>query len=307
MSSPAGRAVTPPLAPAPTSGLSLGTARLCILASAVLFSTGGAAIKLTTLSGAQVAGLRSLVAACALWLVFRQSRRGYGLPTLLVGLTYASTMVLFVLANKLTTAASTIFLQSTAPLWVMLAGPWLLKEPIERRDIGFIGAVALGLVLFFFERTPQATAPNPPLGNVLACASGVAWAGTIMGLRWLHNEGRESLTALVTGNVIAGLVCLPWALTGEPALSQAGLSDFVAVLYLGVVQIGLAYLLLTLAMRTLPALDASLLILLEPSLSPLWALWLQGEVPGLPSIAGGLLLLGSSILRALGARRREAT
>ncbi len=272
----------------------------------MLFSTGGAAIKLTTLSGPQVASLRSLVAGVVLWLVFRQSRRGYGLPTLIVGFSYASTMVLFVLANKLTTAASTIFLQSTAPLWVMLAGPWLLKEPIKRRDIGFILAVALGLVLFFFERTPQATAPNPPLGNLLACISGVAWAGTIMGLRWLHTQGRESLTALVTGNLIAGLLCLPWALGGEPPLSQAGLSDLLAVLYLGVVQIGLAYLLLTWAMRTLPALDASLLILLEPSLSPLWALWLQGEVPGPPSIAGGLLLLGSSVLRAISTRGRRA-
>src|SRR5258706_12178150 len=109
-------------------------ARLAILAAAILFSTGGAAIKATQLTGWQVASFRSAVAAIAVLLMLREARRGFSRLAALVAAGYAATMVLFVLANKLTTAASTIFLQSTAPIYLVLLGPWILNEPVRRRD-----------------------------------------------------------------------------------------------------------------------------------------------------------------------------
>ena len=129
---------------------------------------------------------------------------------------YAATMILFVVANKLTTAANTIFLQSTAPLYVLLAGPVLLGERVTRADLALIGAVALGMVLFFVAGdAPQATAPDPVRGNVVAALSGVAWAGTVLGLRWVGRApasvARAAAEAATEAPSAAGAAALTWA------------------------------------------------------------------------------------------------
>ncbi|HET7603618.1 MAG TPA: EamA family transporter, partial [Gemmatimonadales bacterium] len=106
-------------------------ARLQLVLAAALFSTGGAAIKAASLTGYQVASFRSGIAALTLFLLLPQARRGYTWRSMAVGVTYAATLLLFVLANKLTTSANTIYLQSTAPLYILLLAPLLLKEPIR--------------------------------------------------------------------------------------------------------------------------------------------------------------------------------
>src|SRR6202163_2255891 len=121
------------------------SARLKVLAAAALFSSGGAAIKAVHLSGWQVASFRSALAALSLLVLVREVRRRPTPRVLAVGLAYAGTMVLFVLSTKLTTAAAAIYLQSTAPLYVLLLSPWLLKEPIRARDVVYMVALALGL------------------------------------------------------------------------------------------------------------------------------------------------------------------
>ena len=120
------------------------------------------------------------------------------------------------LANRLTTAANTIYLQSTAPLYLLVLGPWLLKEPIRRKDLGFMAAIALGLGLFFVGvDQPVASAPDPARGNIIALVSGFFWALTVCGLRWMGSgDGRAARrsAAVAVGNVIAFLVSLPMAL-----------------------------------------------------------------------------------------------
>src|SRR4051794_15953159 len=196
--------------PTPSSSTPFAS-RLEVLAAAALFSTGGAVIKATHLAGWQVAFLRSAVAALALFVLMREVRRRPNLRVLGVGLAYAATMILFVLANKLTTAAGAIYLQSTAPLYVLLLSPWLLKEPIRARDVIYMGVLALGLGLFFVGLDPvSATAPNPLLGNVLSLVSGITWALTIMGLRSLGRgaggeEGSWAPASAFWGNVFAAL------------------------------------------------------------------------------------------------------
>jgi hypothetical protein len=138
--------------------LTTNTARLHLVLAAILFSTGGAAIKATTLTAWQVAGFRSGLAARALFLLLPDSRRGWTWRTLLVGVAYAATLLLFVVANKLTTSANTIFLQSTSPLYILILGPLLLHERIRSRDVLFMAAVGLGLALFFIERGHMANA-----------------------------------------------------------------------------------------------------------------------------------------------------
>ena len=281
------------------------TARLQLLGAALLFSTGGAAIKAAAFTGWQIASLRSGFAALALVLIAPGARRGWSRYSVLVGVAYAACLTLFVLANRLTTAANTIFLQSTAPLYLLILAPWLLKEPVRRQDVGFMLTVAFGLTLFFVGvEQPAATAPDPVRGNLLALISGFCWALTVVGLRWLSaKEGRGSPIAAVTsGNLTAFLVTLPFALP----LGAHSIADWSVLVYLGVFQIALAYVLLTSAINHIPALEASVILLIEPALNPVWAWLVQGEVPGIWAMAGGVIILAATTAKSWTERRVEA-
>src|SRR3954469_8841536 len=272
-------------------------ARLQLAGAAVLFSTGGAAIKAAAFTGWQIASFRSGIAAVALWLMTPAARRGWSWRAALVGVAYAGCLTLFVLANRLTTAANTIFLQSTAPLYLLFLAPWLLKEPIRRQDLGFMLVVGLGLMLFFVSvDAPIATAPNPGRGNLLALASGFFWALAVVGLRWLSTEeGRGSpVAAVVAGNLAAFLFSLPMTtpLAPHPA------ADWLVIVYLGVFQIAVAYVFVTNALRQIPALEASVILLMEPVLNPVWAWVVQRETPGLWALLGGAIILGATTAKS---------
>jgi DME family drug/metabolite transporter len=276
------------------------TARLQILLAALLFSTGGAAIKSCSLQGWQIASFRSGVAALTLIVLARgAARRWCSPPALAVGAVYAACMTLFVLSNKFTTAANTIFLQSTAPLWLLMLSPWLLREPIRRKDLAFMAALGAGLVILLADvQQPGARSSNPSLGNILAACSGVCWALTVVGLRRLSRSEASGTAgagaAVIAGNVIACVAGLPMALP----LHGASANDWAIVVFLGVFQIGLAYVALTAAIRRVPAFDAALLLLLEPVLNPIWAWLVHGEMPGRASWIGGTILVAGTLWKA---------
>jgi drug/metabolite transporter (DMT)-like permease len=231
-------------------------------------------------------------------LLLPEARRGFRPRTLIVSIAYASTLVLFVTANKLTTSANTIFLQATGPLYILLLAPFLLREKIRPADVAFMALVAAGLVLFFLGTdTPVRTAPAPFQGNVLAALSGFTWALTLMGLRWMgaDDSGGSAVGAVVAGNTLACLATLPMALP----LSGIGAADWVAVAGLGIFQIALAYALVTRAVGKLPALEISIILLVEPVLNPIWSWLVHGERPGPWALAGGVLILGATALRSI--------
>ena len=168
---------------------------------------------------------------------------------MLVSLAYAATLVLFVLANKLTTAASTIFLQDTAPVYILLLSPVLLNEPIRRRDLGFMLVIGIGMALFFVGRQQTfVTAPDPVRGNILATLSGITYALMLIGMRWMGKRGGSPASAVGLGNLFAFLIALPAILP----LGHHSVTDWSIILYLGVFQIGLAYLWLTRGIQQLP-------------------------------------------------------
>lgn len=280
------------------------SARLALISAALLFSTGGAAIKATSLTGWQVASFRSGIAALALLLLLPAARRGWTARPWLVAISYAFTLVLFVLANKLTTSANTIFLQSAAPLYLAVLGPLLLRERVRRDEWWLMVVIGVGLVICFRgESAVAATAPDPVRGNVLALFSGVTFAFMMLGLRWIsRREGDKGIAAVTIGNLLACLTALPMALP----VAAVSTADLVILLYLGVFQIGVAYVLVTRGLQYVPVLEASLLLLVEPVLNPVWSWLVHGEQPGPGVLAGGLLILAAAAVLAIrGARSSD--
>jgi drug/metabolite transporter, DME family len=275
------------------------------MVAALLFSTGGAAVKGTALNAWQVAGTRSLVAALTVILLLPESRRAWRWQYVPVAVTYAATLVLFVNATKLTTAANAIFLQGAAPLFVLLLNPLLLRERIRRSDLILMTAVAGGmaLVLLGHENT-HVTAPDPVRGNILGAASAVTWALTITGLRWIgRSAGAETGAGLATvslGNLLASAVALPLAF---PFPAPRAI-DWLIILWLGVFQVALSYVCLTRAIRSVPAMEATVLLLLEPALNPVWAWMVHGERPAPQSLVGGAVIFLAILGMSLWQKRR---
>lgn len=288
--------------------LSLARSRWSVIAAAALFSTGGAAIKGTALTAFQVAGFRSAVAALVLVLLLPAARRGFGWDLLPAAVAYAGTLVCFVVATKLTTSAAAIFLQSTAPIWILLLAPLLLQERIRLADLPAVGLAAAGLALVFLgSRDPAATAPRPELGNLVALASGLFYALLMVTLRRLSRDSPagsdRSLPATVLGNGLAFVATLPLALP----VASVRPADVAAILYLGAIQIGFAYWLFAKGLKRLPALEVSLLVLLEPVLNPLWTWLTSGERPSALASTGGAIMIVALAARVLLQRSARAS
>ena len=236
----------------------------------------------------QVASIRSGIAAAAL-LFWMRGRVAWSWPTFAIGVVYAATLTLFVTSTKLTTAANAIFLQSTAPLYIVILAPLLLGERFRSRDLVFLAAVGAGLGLCFAGR-PEATvtAPDPATGNLLGVICSLTWAFTLMGLRWGHRSGEGiGISAVIVGNAMAFVVGLPFLWP----LPSASAGEWATMAYLGVFQIAVAYIFLTSAVAHLPALDVSLLLLLEPVLNPIWTWLVRGEESGIRTLVGGAIIV----------------
>jgi drug/metabolite transporter, DME family len=267
-----------------------------IIVAAVLFSTGGAAIKWCGFGAWQLAACRATLAMLTILVLLPEARRGWSWRTVVVGFAYAATTLLYVQANKHTTAASAIFLQAASPLFILFLAPVLLGEHATRRDIAQMAVMGAGMVLFLLGMDrPSATAPNPALGNVLAAICAVTWAFTVIGYRWIVARGSSVAAAAVAGNVTAAIVS--WVMAhplvgGRPA-------DWAVVVYLGVCQLGIPYLFLARAVPRVRALEVGLFMLIEPVLNPIWAWLVHGETPGPATLAGGALILGATAGRML--------
>jgi drug/metabolite transporter (DMT)-like permease len=207
-------------------------------------------------------------------------------------------MVLFIAATKLTTAANAIFLQDTAPLFVLVTAPLLLHEKIRRSDLVFMAAVACGMALFFAgTEAPHETAPDPRHGNLYAAASAVTWALTITGLRWIERKAPGTSTGMATvafGNLLTTVIAIPLGLP----MRDVRWVDAGVVLWLGVFQVALAYICLTRGIRAVPAFEATTLLLLEPALNPIWAWLVHGETPSSQSLIGGGIIMAATIAKA---------
>lgn len=261
----------------------------------LLWSTGGLLIKLVDWHPLAIWSARSAIAAAALWLVRRPSLRRITRGEWAAAAALAATTGLFILSNKLTTAANAILIQYSAPVWVALLGMWFLGERATRLDWLTIGLVLSGIVLFFFEQLTF----DHVAGNLVALIAGVAFAFSVMTLRRVaisHHAPAplDPLRPLFLGNLIGAVLGAPMMLLDAPP-DAAG---WAALLGLGLVQQAAAYLCYARAIRHATALDAMLVPVIEPILSPLWVALAFGERPGPWALLGGILVVGSVSLRA---------
>lgn len=273
---------------APMSESGHSRAVLAILGAAFLWSTGGLFIKWTPLGPLGVVCGRSLVTAFFYLLVLRPKLREARWTT---SICYAGMILTFVSATKLTTAANAIFLQYTGPAYVLLLAPWLLGERFRRLDALCVAASLAGMSLFFVGKVEA----GQLAGNLLGAVSGVFFGLTILFLRRDSATGSgDALPSTTAGNLLAAAVALPFCFRELPGVGAAGLG---ALLYLGVVQMGIAYLLFGRGLRQVPAAEASLLSMLEPTFNPVWVYLGTGERPGPLAILGGAIVVASVAVR----------
>jgi drug/metabolite transporter (DMT)-like permease len=269
---------------------------LLLLLAAVLWSLGGVLIKSIDLHPMAIAGGRSLIAIPLMLLCLGRPSFSFSVAQIGGAIGYALTVALFVFATRMTTAANAIFLQYTAPIYVAIIGRWYLNERPLRVDWLVIAVALGGIALFFIDQLTVAGF----WGNIVALGSGVAFASVAIFLR--KDRAGSPLTTIILGNIIV-------AVAGAPYLWQAQWTpaDAWQLLLLGVVQLGLPYVLYAYVIKHLTALEATLIPLLEPVLNPLWVMLALGERPGPWAVFGAVLVLGAVLARgALMIRPRRA-
>ncbi|MEP6742166.1 MAG: DMT family transporter [bacterium] len=266
---------------------------LFVLGAAVLWSTGGLFIKWTTLSGLELSFGRSLLAAITVAIFTRREGFGLNRVTALASVLYAALLLLFVLATKETTAANAIFLQYTAPVYLLIFEPLFYKEKFRSRDLIVVIVCVAGMSLFFVGKLR----PQDVTGNLLALASGLCFACYFLLLRHSKSRAVNRASSVIYGNLLLVVVAAPAALKVLPHIST---HDAVSVVYLGVVQIGVAYTLFTLAMaRGVRSLDAGIVGYVEPLLNPIWVFLVLGERPTSWAILGGAIIVVAVVCHML--------
>lgn len=264
-----------------------------VLLAVLLWSIGGLFIKMTSVSGFEANLGRCFFAAITIALLTKFKVLKANLFTLFASVFYVGALSFFAVANKMTTAANAIFLQYTAPIYILILAPFVLKERFRFSDLLTIVICLFGMGLFFLDSAPN-TALTPEsqfIGNILGLCSGVSFGIYILLLRHPRNHDQNPASSVFYGNLFAVLVMIPFILP-QPSVWTG--RDLFAVFVLGVFQIGLAYYFFTYGVaRGVRSLDASIIGFIEPLLNPVWVFLFLGESPSKWAIIGGIIILSA--------------
>lgn len=253
---------------------------LYLVITALLWSLGGLLIKLVNANALAIAGTRSAIASLIIWMYLRKPKFTWSAAQIGAALAYTGTVIFFVVANKLTTAANAILLQYTAPVYVAILGAWLLKEKVKLYDWGAILLTIGGMVLFFMDSLDT----GGIVGNIIALLSGISFALFTVFMR-MQKDG-SPLESVLLGNALTALIGLPFLFRNMPDTR-----GWIGLLILGVVQLGVPYILYASAVKHLTALETILIPVLEPVLNPVWVYLTIGEAPGTMAFVGGAVVL----------------
>lgn len=261
---------------------------LFLVITAVFWSLGGLLIKSVNAHPLAIAGARSAVASIIFLALLGKPKIRWSSSQMAAAAAYAGTVIFFVLATKATTAANAIFLQYTAPIYVALLSSWLLKEKTRLLDWATIFIVLGGMVLFFLDNLSV----SGLIGNIFGVISGVCFALQTLFLRM--QKDNSPWESIFIGNILTALIGLPFLTAAWPSTF-----DWIELLILGVVQLGIPYILYTIAIKHTTALEAILIPVIEPILNPLWVAIFLGEKPGFWAIFGGTIVLTAITIRCI--------
>jgi DME family drug/metabolite transporter len=270
-----------------------------VVFAVLLWSTGGLFIKMTEVSGYEVNLGRCLFAAITILLLSRfKVVRANGF-TILAALFYVGALSFFAVANKKTTAANAIFLQYTAPIYILILAPLVLREKFRFSDLITVAICLVGMAMFFVDSNPIANLSSESqfVGNILGLCSGVCLGIYILLLRHRQALKQNPASSVFYGNLMAIAVMIPF-IVDSPSRWQ--LNDVLAVVFLGVFQIGLAYFLFTYGVANgVRSLDASIIGFIEPLLNPVWVYLFIGETPSRWAILGGAIIIAAIVFHTL--------
>lgn len=264
---------------------------LAVLTAALCWSTGGIFIKLVTFDAMQISFFRGVFAALVFFIMFKKEIFYANVFTFINAAFYSAILILFVIATKTTTAANAIFLQYTAPIYVLIFEPLINKTKYEKINIITIVVCFLGMTLFFMGRI----SPGYQEGNIIALLSGVAYAAFLLGMR--KNKKEYQFSSIFYGNIMVAVICLPSIFSIE----NITLKNMMMVSYLGIFQIGIAYAIFSYGLKKVYAIEASLISMIEPVLNPVWVFFGYGEVPSITAIIGGIIILAAIAVRTFAA------
>jgi drug/metabolite transporter (DMT)-like permease len=255
-----------------------------MVAASVCWSFGGLLIKSIPWGAMSIIGLRALLGAVVLAVYRRSVKTELTKGNILAALCLSATTTLFVFATKLTTAAAAILLQFSAPVFIIVIHLICYKNKPKPSEAIAVSVTLAGMLLFFADGLEG----GAMLGNLLAICSGLSFAGVFVCNRRPDTQPEQ---AVYLGFLITAVIGLPFAFTDVTADAMA----WGAVIFLGVVQVGVAYLLFSLGIKRTPALLACLITALEPVLNPLWVALMIGEIPGPMSILGGGVIIAAVV------------
>jgi drug/metabolite transporter (DMT)-like permease len=263
------------------------TGPLWIVLGAVFWSFGGVCAKLIPWSGLTISALRGIIAAIVIGLYRRSFRFKLTKSTLAAAVALNLTTILFMMANKMTTAANAIVLQYTSPVFIILLSAIFLKEKPKKRDIMAVVGTLFGVSLFFLDQLKGGNA----LGNFVAILSGLAFACVFFSYKL---PGANPMDATFLGNVMS-LLLLPFVFL-DSQLFAHGVTPWLVILFMGVFQLGLGYILFSKGIQHTSATTGSILATIEPILNPIWVFLVVGEQPKPLSLVGGAIVLTTIVI-----------
>ena len=260
---------------------------LLLIITGVLWSTGGLLIKLIPWSPISIAGIRSGLSAVIIYLYRKPRSNGFGRNIWAGAFCYSVMVICFVFANKITASGNVILIQYAAPIYVALFGFSFLGEKATKIDWITIAIIIFGLSCFFYEDLSL----KQKWGNVLAIFSGLGFAGLTLFMR--KEKNANPIDCVLLGNLITFVICLPFYNEGI----TMEVTPWLAIIFLGFVQLGLAYILFSTAIKHVNALDAIIYPVIEPLMNPILTFMFLGEIMSETALIGGFLVITGVIGR----------
>ncbi len=262
---------------------------------ALLWSSGGLFIKVLSLDAFQISFYRSLIAAITILSISIVQKRDlkfeFEIISILCSVSYAFILILFVIATKLTTAANAIFLQFTAPIYLMILEPIFLKTKFEIRNLIALIICFAGMIMFFFGKLELSNIQ----GNLFAIGSGICFALFSLFLKWKKqiHKNQNTIIYIVAGNILVCAFCFPIVFDNL----AIDMSQLWILLYMGIFQIGVSYIIFNEGIKYISATESMIIAMLEAILNPIWVFIGIGEVPSVYAIVGSAIILSAIIWR----------